>query len=197
MREARTQGAAASPARWPWSPAPANWPGRRDCPRRWPPRVRSWWSATSRPRRWTTRSRLAAMAPKRWRCSVRCLRQRGGRCDVQRARPERFGTVHIPVNNAARVPNAPAEGSAPQPALPVPDHADAAPGAGHRAASLSDDDWLRWWGVNMHGVFYCTRAALRADDAAARGQDRQHRPRSPAWAPAARTAPAIRRPRPA
>lgn len=28
-------------------------------------------------------------------------------------------------------------------------------------ASLSDEDWLKWWGVNMHGVFFCTRAALR------------------------------------
>lgn len=28
-------------------------------------------------------------------------------------------------------------------------------------SSLSDDDWLKWWGVNMHGVFFCTRAALR------------------------------------
>ena len=28
-------------------------------------------------------------------------------------------------------------------------------------SSLSDHDWHKWWGVNMHGVFYCTRAALR------------------------------------
>jgi 3-oxoacyl-[acyl-carrier protein] reductase len=26
---------------------------------------------------------------------------------------------------------------------------------------LSDKDWLKWWDVNMHGVFWCTRAALR------------------------------------
>ena len=27
--------------------------------------------------------------------------------------------------------------------------------------SLTDSDWLRFWGVNVHGVFYCTREALR------------------------------------
>jgi 3-oxoacyl-[acyl-carrier protein] reductase len=73
---------------------------------------------------------------------------------------ERFGTVDILVNNAARIPNLPAEEARrnlhyqylttpmPRQALGI-------------VASLSDDDWLKWWGVNMHGVFYCTRAALR------------------------------------
>ena len=28
-------------------------------------------------------------------------------------------------------------------------------------SSLSDEDWHRYWGVNVHGVFYCTREALR------------------------------------
>jgi 3-oxoacyl-[acyl-carrier protein] reductase len=28
-------------------------------------------------------------------------------------------------------------------------------------SSLTDDDWLRWWNVNVHGVFYCIREALR------------------------------------
>ena len=76
------------------------------------------------------------------------------------AAAERFGTVDILVNNAARVPNSPAEEarrnlhyqyvttSMPRQALGI-------------VESLSDDDWLKWWGVNMHGVFYCTRAALR------------------------------------
>ena len=78
---------------------------------------------------------------------------------VRRTR-EHFGTVDILVNNAARVPNSPAEESrrnlhyqymttpTPRQSLGI-------------VASLSDDDWLKWWGVNMHGVFYCTRAALR------------------------------------
>ena len=73
---------------------------------------------------------------------------------------QRFGTVDILVNNAARLPSSPAETerrnkhyayattSIPRQSLGI-------------VSSLSDDDWLKWWGVNMHGVFYCTRAALR------------------------------------
>ena len=76
------------------------------------------------------------------------------------AAAERFDTVDILVNNATQVPNSPAEEarrnlhyqyvttSMPRQALGI-------------VESLSDDDWLKWWGVNMHGVFYCTRAALR------------------------------------
>ena len=73
---------------------------------------------------------------------------------------ERFGTVDILVNNAARIPTTAAEAerrnkhyayvSTPMPRQSV-----------GIVSSLSDDDWLKWWGVNMHGVFYCTRAALR------------------------------------
>ena len=73
---------------------------------------------------------------------------------------EHFGTVDILVNNAARVSTSPAEETQrnkhyayvtthmPRQSLGI-------------VSSLSDDDWLKWWGVNMHGVFYCTRAALR------------------------------------
>ena len=28
-------------------------------------------------------------------------------------------------------------------------------------SSLTDEDWLKWWDVNVHGVFYCTREALK------------------------------------
>ena len=28
-------------------------------------------------------------------------------------------------------------------------------------SSISDEDWHCYWGVNVHGVFYCTREALR------------------------------------
>ena len=71
-----------------------------------------------------------------------------------------FGTLDVLVNNAARVPNSPAETerrnrhyayittAMPRQSLGI-------------VSSLSDDDWLKWWGPNMHGVFYCTRAALR------------------------------------
>jgi 3-oxoacyl-[acyl-carrier protein] reductase len=72
----------------------------------------------------------------------------------------RFGTVDILVNNAARVPNSPAEEQRRNlhyryVTTPMPRQALGI------VASLSDDDWLKWWGVNLHGAFYCTRAALR------------------------------------
>lgn len=72
----------------------------------------------------------------------------------------RFGTVDILVNNAARIPTSPAETERrnrhyAHATTPVPRQSLGV------VSSLSDDDWLKWWGVNMHGVFYCTRAALR------------------------------------
>ena len=73
---------------------------------------------------------------------------------------EHFGTVDILVNNAARVPTSPAEETRRNKhyayvTTPMPRQSLGI------VSSLSDDDWLKWWGVNMHGVFYCTRAALR------------------------------------
>ena len=73
---------------------------------------------------------------------------------------QNYGRVDVLVNNAARVPTSLAEtqrrnlhyGYATQPV------ARRSLGI---VSSLSDDDWLKWWDVNMHGVFYCTRAALR------------------------------------
>lgn len=72
----------------------------------------------------------------------------------------RFGTVDILVNNAARIPTSAAETERrnrhyAHATTPVPRQSLGV------VSSLSDDDWLKWWGVNMHGVFYCTRAALR------------------------------------
>jgi len=73
---------------------------------------------------------------------------------------QQFGTVDVLVNNAARVPNSPDETERRNRhyaymSTPMPRQALGI------VASLSDEDWLKWWGVNMHGVFYCTRAALR------------------------------------
>lgn len=73
---------------------------------------------------------------------------------------ERFGTVDVLVNNAARIPSSAAETDRRNlhyayMTTPMPRQALGI------VASLSDEDWLKWWGVNMHGVFYCTRAALR------------------------------------
>lgn len=72
----------------------------------------------------------------------------------------RLGPVDVLVNNAARVPNSPAEEERRNRhyrflTTPMPRQSLGI------VASLSDEDWLKWWGVNMHGVFWCTRAALR------------------------------------
>jgi 3-oxoacyl-[acyl-carrier protein] reductase len=72
----------------------------------------------------------------------------------------RFGTVHILVNNAALVPARPEDEVRRRRhyaylTTPVPRQSL------QLTSSLSDDDWHRYWGVNVHGVFYCTREALR------------------------------------
>lgn len=73
---------------------------------------------------------------------------------------ERFGTVHILVNNAAIVPNRPSDDvrrnrhytylttPAPRQSLEF-------------TSNITDEEWHRWWNVNVHGVFYCTREALK------------------------------------
>lgn len=71
-----------------------------------------------------------------------------------------FGTVHILVNNAALVPARPEDDvrrnkhytyiTTPQPRQSL-----------QFTSQMSDDEWLRWWDVNVHGVFYCTREALK------------------------------------
>lgn len=91
------------------------------------------------------------------------------RCDVSNSAAvdamfasaaEHFGTVDVLVNNAARMPVSPEEHARrnrhySHATTPVPRQSLGI------VTSLSDDDWLKWWGVNMHGVFWCTRAALR------------------------------------
>ena len=72
----------------------------------------------------------------------------------------RFGTVDVLVNNAARVPTSPAESERRNrhyayATTPVPRQSLGI------VSGLSDGDWLKWFEVNLHGVFYCTRAALR------------------------------------
>lgn len=91
------------------------------------------------------------------------------RCDVSssaevatlfRAAVERFGTVHVLVNNAALVPARPADEARRRRhyahlTTPIPRQSL------QITSSLTDEDWHRYWGVNVHGVFYCTREALR------------------------------------
>jgi len=72
----------------------------------------------------------------------------------------RFGTLHVLVNNAALTPNRPVDTerrnafyryiSTPEPRRSL----------GFTSA-ISDEEWHRYWGVNVHGVFYCTREALK------------------------------------
>lgn len=71
-----------------------------------------------------------------------------------------FGKVDILVNNAALVPSTPVEHERRNKHYAYATTPIARDTLGI-VSSLSDDDWLKWWNVNMHGVFYCTRAALR------------------------------------
>lgn len=73
---------------------------------------------------------------------------------------EQFGTVDILVNNAARVPNSPADEvrrSRHYAYVTTPMERQSM----GITSSLTDEDWLKWWDVNVHGVFYCTREALK------------------------------------
>ncbi|CAD6537877.1 SDR family NAD(P)-dependent oxidoreductase [Paraburkholderia sabiae] len=73
---------------------------------------------------------------------------------------ERFGTLHILVNNAARVPHTPLDTRRRNEhyaymTTPVPRQS-----LGF-TSTISDDEWHRYWDVNVHGLFYCTREALQ------------------------------------
>jgi len=72
----------------------------------------------------------------------------------------RFGTVHILVNNAALTPVRTSDEQRRNShyayiTSPVPRHSL------QFTSQMSDEEWLRWWDVNVHGVFYCTREALK------------------------------------
>jgi 3-oxoacyl-[acyl-carrier protein] reductase len=73
---------------------------------------------------------------------------------------DRHGRLDVLVNNAAIVPDTPADVQRRNRFMalattPVPRQSLGV------TRELSDADWLRFWDVNVHGVFYCTRAALR------------------------------------
>jgi 3-oxoacyl-[acyl-carrier protein] reductase len=64
------------------------------------------------------------------------------------------------VNNAARVPDAPEEEERRNRHYAYVSTPMARQSIGIWT-SLSDEDWLKWWDVNVHGVFYCMREALK------------------------------------
>lgn len=73
---------------------------------------------------------------------------------------QRFGRLDVLVNNAAITPNSKLDTerrnqlyrymSTPEPRRSL-----------GFTSSISDEEWHRYWGVNVHGVFYCTREALK------------------------------------
>lgn len=72
----------------------------------------------------------------------------------------RFGTVHILVNNAALFAIRPEDEERRKRhyallTQPIPRQSLGI------TRDMSDADWKRFWAVNVDGVFYCTRAALR------------------------------------
>ena len=73
---------------------------------------------------------------------------------------DRLGPVEALVNNAALVPGGPEDEvrrSKHYAYITTPVPRDT---LGFTSA-MSDAEWLKYWGVNVHGTFFCTRAALR------------------------------------
>lgn len=71
-----------------------------------------------------------------------------------------LGPVEVLVNNAALVPGSPEDEVRRSRHYTYLTTAEPRDTLGFTSA-MSDADWLKYWGVNVHGVFFCTRAALR------------------------------------
>ena len=71
-----------------------------------------------------------------------------------------FGTVHVLVNNAAVIPARPMDQQRRSEHYAYLTTPEPRRSLGFTSA-MTDEEWLRFWNVNVHGVFYCTRAALR------------------------------------
>ncbi|MDQ8706153.1 SDR family NAD(P)-dependent oxidoreductase [Streptomyces sp. LHD-70] len=80
--------------------------------------------------------------------------------DMFAAAVEHFGSVHVLVNNAALTPNRPTDTER-RNQLYAYLHTPMARDSLRFTSEISDEEWQRYWDVNVHGVFYCTREALR------------------------------------
>lgn len=81
----------------------------------------------------------------------------------------KFGTVHILINNAALVPEKPDDQDRRNRhyalvTQPVPRQSLGI------TREMSDEEWRRFWAVNVDGVFYCTREALKRMEPQAYGR---------------------------
>lgn len=71
-----------------------------------------------------------------------------------------LGPVEVLVNNAALVPGSPQDEQRRSRHYTYLTTSEPRDTLGFTSA-MSDAEWLRYWDVNVHGVFFCTRAALR------------------------------------
>lgn len=71
-----------------------------------------------------------------------------------------LGPVEVLVNNAALVPGGPQDEARRNRHYAYLTSPEPRTSLGFTSA-MSDAEWLKYWGVNVHGVFFCTRAALR------------------------------------
>ena len=69
---------------------------------------------------------------------------------------QHFGTVHVLVNNAAVIPARPADQQRRSEHYAYITTPEPRRSLGFTSA-MTDEEWLRFWNVNVHGVFYCTR----------------------------------------
>ena len=71
-----------------------------------------------------------------------------------------LGPTEVLVNNAALVPGGPEDEvrrNRHYAYITTP----VARGSLQITSAISDSEWMKYWGVNVHGTFFCTRAALR------------------------------------
>jgi 3-oxoacyl-[acyl-carrier protein] reductase len=86
----------------------------------------------------------------------------------------RFGKLHILVNNAAMLANRPAEAER-RNRVYAAKSGGGAQGSLGITTSGTDEDWLRFWNANVHGVFLLHAGRVATDGTATLRQDHQHR----------------------